>query len=932
MKKNNPTATRALKSLHPLFASIILTLTLTLSSNQASAQVEYGNGNPWQQRATHGPDAEVPGWYYNLGVTGLRAELVSDQPKALVIRHIFNNTPGANIIKVGDIITGAGGKAFVNPHRNGYGEAVFGGHGPVSEMAQALEECQGPNGNGQLQLELIRNGSKMNVNLQIGKTYGTYSPTYPFNCPKSQKILDELLEYIVSQQADNGSFGDPVQNTFSTLALLGSGDSKYIPAIEKNLTYIIEIIGDGRERGLVNWEYMGAAITLSEYYLITKKDWVIPHLNKMHTLIKNSQYMNVSQIDPKVMETHPDDFPRTDQEKIGGWGQNTGFEGYGPISMITAQGALSYTLLQRCGIEIDKNRLNAAYEFLKRGTAANGYVWYEDKLGGGPTNWADMGRTGASGIANFLSPFPTDLTRNQAIMNSNVIGTHPESFPDTHGSPIMGMAYAALAANTNPLNFRKLMDSNRWWFTMAQCNDETFYFQPNRDNAGYGSDARMTASCVVAFIYTIKNKNLIITGRTNATNPTDPVIPPSSNGLTAEFFDFNSNLTQLPDLTDKTPDLVRVDATINYQSTNAQWEGLPTSMIDSFASRHTGLIEIKQSGNYTFYLSSDDGSKLWIKDQLTIDNDGVHGMVELSSTIFLTAGFHPIRVEFFENSGGAGLTLKWAGPSIPKQIIASTSLSQGPNSEGGNFIPGLWYGTVAGNINTTDPNPKTTITTTLAETEDSINDDTTEIYTGQIFDADGNISFSEFIDDNTRLYIDGTLVLTDDQWWVRKSTNNLKLTPGWHDFELRISNGHGGSGPVEKPGFAFDPDGGTNWIHPADPGNGTLFRTTSNINSAPAKTIKLADLKLQAHATIGTLGQYNLSHQSLGEELDNTTYYEWSTDLKNWQKLDGTSVSRDGTSVSKNVTISNNKVNISANSNSNLPKIFFRAGNNNLTE
>jgi hypothetical protein len=58
------------------------------------------------------------------------------------------------------------------------------------------------------------------------------------------------------------------------------------------------------------------------------------------------------------------------------------------------------------------------------------------------------------------------------------------------------------------------MDANRWWFTMAQCGDETFYYQPNRDNSGYDSSARMTASCVVAFIYTIPKRSLVITGKT----------------------------------------------------------------------------------------------------------------------------------------------------------------------------------------------------------------------------------------------------------------------------------------------------------------------------------------------------------------------------------------------------------------------------------
>ena len=151
----------------------------------------------------------------------------------------------------------------------------------------------------------------------------------------------------------------------------------------------------------------------------------------------------------------------------------------------------------------------------------------------------------------------------------------------------------------------------------------------------------------------------------------------------------------------------------------------------------------------------------------------------------------------------------------------------------GSYQPGLWYGTVAGNMNTTDANPKTSVTVNLSQTEDSIADNTTEIYTGQIYDADGQIAFTEDIDDKTRLYIDGTLVLSSDGWDDRVSTGNLNLTPGWHDFELRISNGTGGSGPYTSPGFGYDPNGGTNWSHPSDPGDGSLFRSALPGGTAP---------------------------------------------------------------------------------------------------
>ena len=75
------------------------------------------------------------------------------------------------------------------------------------------------------------------------------------------------------------------------------------------------------------------------------------------------------------------------------------------------------------------------------------------------------------------------------------------------------MGYAALAAHTEAGSWRKLMDANRWWFTLAQCDDGTFYYQPNRDNTGYGADSRLSASAVTAFVFSLPKRNLLVTGR-----------------------------------------------------------------------------------------------------------------------------------------------------------------------------------------------------------------------------------------------------------------------------------------------------------------------------------------------------------------------------------------------------------------------------------
>lgn len=148
---------------------------------------------------------------------------------------------------------------------------------------------------------------------------------------------------------------------------------------------------------------------------------------------------------------------------------------------------------------------------------------------------------------------------------------------------------------------------------------------------------------------------------------------------------------------------------------------------------------------------------------------------------------------------------------------------------------GLYYGTVPGDIDTTTPNPQTRILINVgSETENSIDPNTTEIYTGLIYDADGQISFTENIDDKARIWIDGVLVLSNDSWSARTSTANLNLAPGWHSIEIRISNGNGGSGPAGGIGIGYDSAGGTNWQTLVDPGDGSFLKVNQDIPRAEA--------------------------------------------------------------------------------------------------
>lgn len=95
---------------------------------------------------------------------------------------------------------------------------------------------------------------------------------------------------------------------------------------------------------------------------------------------------------------------------------------------------------------------------------------------------------------------------------------------------------------------------------------------------------------------------------------------------------------------------------------------------DYFGFVFTGYVEILEDGVYTFFTTSDDGSKLYIGDTEVVDNDGQHAARERSGTIALAAGLHEITVEFFEYAGGERLDVSYEGPGVAKQLIPGNRL------------------------------------------------------------------------------------------------------------------------------------------------------------------------------------------------------------------------------------------------------------------
>ncbi len=78
---------------------------------------------------------------------------------------------------------------------------------------------------------------------------------------------------------------------------------------------------------------------------------------------------------------------------------------------------------------------------------------------------------------------------------------------------------------------------------------------------------------------------------------------------------------------------------------------------EDFALRFTGYLRAPADGVYRFTLLSDDGSALWIGDEIVVDHDGLHGPSEKAGEVALAAGHHPVTVIYFQAGGGKALDL-----------------------------------------------------------------------------------------------------------------------------------------------------------------------------------------------------------------------------------------------------------------------------------
>lgn len=139
-------------------------------------------------------------------------------------------------------------------------------------------------------------------------------------------------------------------------------------------------------------------------------------------------------------------------------------------------------------------------------------------------------------------------------------------------------------------------------------------------------------------------------------------IDPRKNGLNYKYYE--GAWEKLPDFRKLKPLRTGVVRQLDLQE-------IPLNT-NKFALVFTGSLEIEKADDYTFWLNSNDGSRLYIDGKLVIDHDGMHGAEEKAGGIHLNAGRHKIRIEFFQAGGGVFLQLLIEGGGMKKQPVPAS--------------------------------------------------------------------------------------------------------------------------------------------------------------------------------------------------------------------------------------------------------------------
>jgi hypothetical protein len=256
-------------------------------------------------------------------------------------------------------------------------------------------------------------------------------------------------------------------------------------------------------------------------------------------------------------------------------------------------------------------------------------------------------------------------------------------------------------------------------------------------------------------------------------------LPETTTDYVAKFWNIANN-GQVPTIPTTTPILQRIDTTIDFDWKDQKPS--PDVNGEFFVAQWVKTAHF-DAGTYKFTTVSDDGIRVYVDDQLVIDQWNDHGATTHTGEKVLTAGLHTVRVEYYEKWGDATAKMSFE------------KIADGPNP-----VPTEHYTAKFWNIPNNTAVPEIPTTAPVSTHKDiAINFDwkyqsaaagiNQDFFVGQwvktsTFEA-GAYTFETTSDDGIRVFIDNELIL--DQWNDHAATTHKvekTMTAGNHTIRV----------------------------------------------------------------------------------------------------------------------------------------------------
>ena len=416
---------------------------------------------------------------WNLGATGLRGwmycdKMVTSDARQIAITKVAKGSPAYGILEVGDVILGVGGKPF--------------SYDPRTEMGKALTASESEAGSGELTLSRWRAGSSEEVVVKI-PVLGTYSPTAPYDCPKSKRILEQGCRELAKRMEDPSYTRrlDPIPRSLNALALLASGQESYLPLIQKEAQWAASF----KDEGMATWYYGYVMMLLAEYKIATGDDSVMPGLKRLALEAANGQ------------------------SAVGSWGHRFArpdgrLYGYGMMNAPGLPLTISMVMARQAGVE--DPALDRAIELsvrLMRFYIHKGAIPYGDHH-----PWIETHEdNGKCGMASVLFNLIGESKGAEFFSRMSVAAHGPER--DTgHTGNFFNILWSLPGISQSGPNATGawMNEFGGWYFDLARRFDGSFLHQgpPENDRDSYaGWDC--TGSYLLA--YAMPLKKLYLTGK-----------------------------------------------------------------------------------------------------------------------------------------------------------------------------------------------------------------------------------------------------------------------------------------------------------------------------------------------------------------------------------------------------------------------------------